>query len=180
MATFSVPEYRMGMLRPLDLAALLAVRSRPAQAWTFTSLAADVGVSASQLHASLERAGAAGLYSRDERHVNVRGLLELLEHGVRWVFYAEVGDRRRGVPTAHAGPALREAIAGSAENMLVWPSTEGSEVGQALIPLYPQAVRTVESCPPLYELLTLVDALRVGRRREQEAAMHAFHARLKG
>ncbi|MDP1845881.1 MAG: hypothetical protein Q8L09_03970 [Candidatus Moranbacteria bacterium] len=168
------------MLRPLDLAALLAVRVRASHAWTFASLAADVGVSASQLHTSLERAAAAGLYSRDDRHVNVTGLVEFLQHGVRWVFYAEVGERRRGVPTAHASPVLREVIAGGAENMMVWPSKEGTELGQSLIPLYPQAVQTVESCLPLYELLTLVDALRVGRRRDQEAAMHALRGRLVG
>lgn len=177
---FLILEYRTSMLRPLDLAALLAVQVRASQAWTFASLANDVGVSASQLHTSLERAAVAGLYGRDDRHVNVTGLVELLEHGVRWVFYPEVGERRRGVPTAHSGPVLSKVIAGGAENRLVWPSPDGPELGQSLTPLYPQAVQTVESCPPLYELLTLVDAVRVGRRREQEAAMHVLRDRLVG
>lgn len=180
LAVFSILEYRTGMLRPLDLAALLAVRARASHGWTFASLANDVGVSASQLHTSLERAAAAGLYGRDDRHVNVTGLVELLEHGVRWVFYAEVGERRRGVPTAHSGPLLSKLIASGAENRMVWPSPDGPELGQSLIPLYPQAVQTVERCPPLYELLTLVDAVRVGKRREHEAAMHVLRARLVG
>lgn len=51
-------------------------------------------------------------------------------------------------------------------------------VGEALEPLVPAAAMLAESAPPLYELLTLVDAIRVGTARDREAAGALLGTRL--
>ena len=53
---------------------------------------------------------------------------------------------------------------------LVWPYPKGEERGQSVEPLYPTVVESAQQNPKLYELLALVDALRVGRVRERELA----------
>jgi hypothetical protein len=45
-------------------------------------------------------------------------------------------------------------------------------------PLYGKAVELPERCPSVYELLTLVDALRVGRARERKIAAEHLRERL--
>ena len=97
-------------------------------------------------------------------------------HGVRYVFPATIGALARGVPTAHAGPPLREIIA--AESPYVWPWDSGGATGPAVEPLHPRAPLLQASFPAAYELLTLVDAIRVGRVRERQLAAREIRARL--
>jgi hypothetical protein len=52
--------------------------------------------------------------------------------------------------------------------------------GESLVPLYDGAPQLASTAPELYELLTLVDAIRVGRARERKMATEALDARLKG
>ena len=47
-----------------------------------------------------------------------------------------------------------------------------------MAPLYPNAVHLPATDPELYEVLTLVDALRVGQARERNAARVALNASL--
>lgn len=166
------------VLKPQDLAAVLAVQVCPQPTWSFQSMADWMGVSRSYLFYALERAASAGLYRAEPRRVNVGGVLEFVEHGVRWSFFAELGARTRGVPTAHSGPVLSRELSSDPAAAVVWPSSEGTAVGQSLEPLYPQAAGTVESARPLYEVLTLVDAVRLGRRRDTTLAMDALRDRL--
>ncbi|MCB9780544.1 MAG: hypothetical protein H6742_18400 [Alphaproteobacteria bacterium] len=165
-------------LKPQDLAAVLAVRVCSEPSWSFQSLAAWMGVSQSYLFYALERARGAGLYRPEARQVHVPGLLEFVEHGVRWSFFVELAGRTRGVPTAHSAPALSAELSSSPEAAVVWPAPNGTMVGQGLEPLYPQAIGTVVSAPELYEVLTLVDAIRLGRRRDSALAMEALRARV--
>ena len=166
-------------LKSQDIAALLAVQVSPVRDWSFQSLSSWMGLSASYLHYALQRAGAAGLYRPEERAVHVLGLLEFLEHGLRWSFYAQLGGRVRGVPTAHSGPVLADLLSGDPAGAVVWPSKAGKSLGQALEPLYPQAAISMERAPELYEVLTLVDALRLGRRRDSTLAMQRLRERLE-
>ena len=64
------------------------------------------------------------------------------------------------------------------EEAYVWPSAKGSVRGSAIVPLYDNVVKAVERDPILYELLALVDALRVGRVREKKFAIEELNRRL--
>ena len=60
----------------------------------------------------------------------------------------------------------------------VWPDEEGTLRGQALYPLYPSAPLAARRDPRLYELLVLVDAIRMGNMREQQLAEDLLKERL--
>jgi hypothetical protein len=108
--------------------------------------------------------------------VNRLSLLEFLEHGLRYAFPAALGAPERGVPTAHAAKPLANEV--DAEDALVWPSEHGNVLGTAIAPLYDGAPELPSRCPRLYELLTLTDALRVGRARERKLAIATLRERL--
>lgn len=61
---------------------------------------------------------------------------------------------------------------------MVWPSVHGNVLGTAITPLYDRAPELPGRCPSLYELLTLTDALRVGRVRERKLALARLRERL--
>ena len=162
-------------LKPVDLAVGLRLAEAPEA--KYDQLSADLGISASTAHAAVRRLQVAGLLRPGSRAVNRLAFQEFLEHGVRYAFPAQPGAEVRGVPTAHAGPPLAGHIV--AEDVLVWPTASGSAVGRAVAPLYRRAVELPERCPSVYESLTLVDALRVGRARERKLAAEALRQKLQ-
>jgi hypothetical protein len=162
-------------LKPVDV--VVGLRLAEAPEAKYEQLSADLGISASSAHASVHRLQAAGLLRPSSRSVNRLALREFLEHGVRYAFPAQLGAEARGVPTAHAGPPLASQIV--ADDILVWPSVSGQAIGRSVAPLYPRAADLPDRCRSLYESLTLVDALRVGRTRERKLAAEALGQRLK-
>ena len=103
-------------------------------------------------------------------------LEEFLIHGLKYVFPAEPGPLSRGVPTAHSAAPLSKKIISN--EPYVWPDADGDVRGQAIEPLYPSAPQAAKKDAKLYELLTLVDALRVGRVREQKLAAQELIKRI--
>jgi hypothetical protein len=154
-------------LFPLDVAVALRLAQVPGAG--YARLSHDLGIALSQAHASVRRLSKARLVSPKKREVNRRGLVEFLQHGVKYAFPAELGRVAIGVPTAYAGPPLANKLV--FDEPIVWPSLDGESEGPAIDPLYQQAVSLPRRCPELYEALTVVDALRIGRAREQELAV---------
>lgn len=161
-------------LKPVDIAVGLRLTEIPEA--KYEQLGSDLGISASTAHASVRRLQESGLVRPSSRTVNRLAFREFLEHGVRYAFPARPGAMVRGVPTAHAAPPLAGHII--AEDTFVWPSVSGTSTGRAIAPLYPQATELPERCPSVYESLTLVDALRVGRARERKLASCDLESRL--
>lgn len=164
----------MASLRPHDVAVALQLALTPGM--PYRALADAVGLSQGETHNVVKRLAAARLVRPDTRAVHLGALLEFLLGGVPYAFPAELGAETRGVPTAHAAPPLAAEFP-NAESV-VWPAVHGDRRGAAVEPLYAAAPATVRSNPPLYELLTLVDALRVGRARERQRAKALLHDRL--
>ena len=165
------------MLKPQDALVLLKL-TVAGNAWSYPSLAESLGMSASEVHAAVGRAGRSGLYDAKHRSPNRKALLEFLVHGLRYVFPAERGALTRGLPTAHAVPPLKAKIQASADPPPVWPDPEGTVRGEELRPLYPSVPGAARRDPALYELLALVDAIRGGRARERKLAIAELQARL--
>ena len=157
-------------LRPHDICVVLQLVLTPGV--PFRELARLVGQSLGQAHNATKRLESARLYLSHRSEVNRPALVEFLVSGVPYVFPGELGPETRGVPTAHSGPALREAVA--AHTLVVWPSANGEARGLSLAPLCASAPDTIDSNPPLYRWLTIVDALRVGRARERSIAREAL------
>jgi DNA-binding MarR family transcriptional regulator len=162
-------------LRPVDIPVVLRLAEVPDA--TFQVLAENLGISSSTAHGAVERLTAAGLVYPHERRVNRRNLLEFLEHGIRYAFPSRPRGRAKGVPTAHAAPPLASEIV--SDEALVWPDPSGPAFGEVVDPLYDGAVKLPSRCPSLYEMLTLVDAVRVGRARERNLATEKLRSRLQ-
>jgi len=162
-------------LKPVDIAVGLRLAEAPAA--KYAELSADLGISSSSAHGSVQRLEAAGLLRPGSRAVNRLAFREFLEHGVRYAFPARPGVEARGVPTAHSAPPLSSHIV--AQDTLVWPSVSGPSSGQSVVPLYEAAVELPHRCPSVYESLALVDALRVGRARERQLAIEALDQKLQ-
>lgn len=126
--------------------------------------------------AATGRLRAAGLVRPNSRSVNRLALREFLEHGLRYAFPAHPGAHARGIPTAHSARPLADRVV--AEDSLVWASASGSAIGREIAPLYNRAVELPRRCPSVYQMLTLVDALRVGRARERRLAGEELARRL--
>jgi hypothetical protein len=163
------------MLRPQDLAVATVLALPDMSAWTYTSIAVKLALSASEAHAAVKRAGMAGLVRG--REVDRRALLEFLEHGVQYAFYAIRGAPTRGVPTGVLAPPLNALM--STEAGPVWPSADGTARGYALAPLYRTAPVAARQDASLHEVLALIDALREGGARERGLAMRELRRRLE-
>jgi hypothetical protein len=168
------------MLKPQDIVVLLKVHAlqEAQRPWTFGELGKSLGMSASELHTALKRAKESDLYFPESRQVWARGLMEFLHHGVRYAFPAKLGSRVRGIPTSHAASPLKERLLSGADDIYVWPSAEGEAEGLMVTPLHKGVPKAVASDSTLHKLLSLVDALRVGRARERELAVEELHSRL--
>lgn len=157
-------------LRPADLAIVLTLAVRKgAPKTSYGKLGQLLGLSSSTVFEGVQRLEAAGLLHPGTREPNRHVLRNFIEHGAKHAFPPTLGREKRGVPTAHSGPLLRELF--DEGQAVVWPDAEGPVRGTALEPLYPNAITLPERAPEVYSALTLVDALRVGQARERKAAL---------
>ncbi|NCB37561.1 MAG: hypothetical protein EOM80_02220 [Erysipelotrichia bacterium] len=146
--------------------------------WNFASLAKELFMSSSEIHAGFKRAIKANLVNGMSRKPNCTALAEFLIHGISYVFPAERGEMTRGIPTAHAVPPLKNMLANNENSCPVWPDSKGRTWGQTFMPLYKSVPKAAMVDPRLYELLALVDAIRGGRAREKNLAVKELKQRL--
>jgi hypothetical protein len=138
---------------------------------TFAQLSHELGMSASEIHASVNRGAAAGLIDPRSRMPLRKPLEEYLLYGVRYAFPAKRGPVTRGIPTSYAAPALADHFGTQDQDLPpVWPDPHGPTRGYALEPLFKPIRKAVDQDPKLYELLALIDAIRDGRARERALA----------
>ena len=163
-------------MRPQDILILLKIVSLGEKEWHHHTLAADIGISQSEVTQSLNRSLYAGLIDASRKKVMRMALLEFLQCGIAYVFPQQPGAIVRGIATAHSAPPLNKIIQSS--EAYVWPSAKGKERGQAIAPLYPSVIEATQRDHKFYELLALVDALRVGKAREKELAKKELEKRL--
>ncbi len=170
------------MLKPQDIFVLLKLVVLGSRPWSYAILAVELGMSSSQIHSAVKRALAAKLAVRQREKIvpNFRNLEEFLIHGLKYVFWAEQGEMTRGMPTAYAAPPLAELLVSTAtEPPPVWPDPDGEVRGIAFLPLHKLAPQAARADKNLYELLTLVDAVRSGRARERKIATEKLRMRLE-
>ncbi len=155
-------------MRPHDLVVLLKIISS-GKGLLNKDIAASLFISNSEISESLNRSMIAKLISPDKQVVFKTALFNFIEHGLKFVFPAEPGPIVRGIATAHSAPILKDYFV--ADESYVWPSPSGKIKGQAIAPLYPNQILAVMIDDKLYDMLALVDAIRVGKVREQKKAL---------
>lgn len=163
-------------MRSQDIVVLLKIASMKKEQWYLKDMAYTLGISQSEVSESLNRSKIAGLITEDKKRLMKNNLLDFLEHGLRYVFPGEPGAIQRGMPTAHSAPPLNSAIL--SEETYVWPWAEGEARGQVIEPLHPGVPLACAKDSALYELLALVDAIRLGRAREKQQAMEELRERI--
>lgn len=165
--------------KPQDIVVVLKLAlaaSRP----SYADLAADLGMSASEVHAAVRRLGEARLLDPETQEVRREALRNFLVHGVPHAFPARTREITRGLPTAWAAPAFAGKISTGDQLPPVWPDPDGQVQGASVQPLYSSVPHAVRRDSALYDLLALVDALRLGRARERAMAEKELGQRLIG
>lgn len=163
-------------MSPLDIVILLKIISLNGQTWNQLLLAEELLISQSEISKSIARSRYAGLLDPTGKKIRKYTLIEFLEFGIAVVFPQQPGAIVRGIPTAHSAPPLNQII--QSEEPYVWPSGKGTARGQSITPLYPSVVHAAQIDNKLYELMSLVDAIRVGKAREKELAVKELRNRI--
>ena len=166
-------------MRPQDVVILLKMMDLHNKDWTFAEIAKELQISEAEISYAMERNKVAGLVSPDKTKVNKLALREFLIYGIKYVFPPQLGHSARGIATAHSAPPVKEHIAEGNEHY-VWAYYKGTKRGNTIVPLYAKIPKIVENQPDLYEFLTIIDTLRIGKKREVEIAIVELDKRLNG
>ncbi|QJP34328.1 hypothetical protein F0365_07925 [Nonlabens sp. Ci31] len=164
------------ILKPQDILILLKIALLGDQPWLQQSLAQDLHISQSEISECISRSKYSGLLNASGKKVNMLNFLELIAHGVKYIFPQRPGAIVRGIATAHAAAPLNEKIVG--EEIYVWPYARGTMRGQSIEPLYKTVPQAALQDQKLYEALALIDAIRVGKVREQQLAIELLKKQL--
>lgn len=168
------------VLKPQDLVVALKVCVNGERGFLLATLAEELQMAVSAIHGSIKRCEQARLLSRAGGSLQAirPAIAEFAVHGARYAFPAVPGSLTRGMATAIAGPSLRQHF--DLENALVpvWPDVHGDVYGTSLIPLYHTVPAACRLDDKLFDVLTLLDALRVGAARERKLAASLLEERL--
>jgi hypothetical protein len=167
-------------LKPQDLLVALKLALSGQKTAPYADLAESLGMSASEVHASVGRLKQARLVVviDDQQRIVTASLREFVLHGARYAFPATTGSQTAGLPTGYAVAPLATQFVQSSDLPPVWPYAKGTRRGIALYPLYPSVPVAALNDTALYECLSLFDALRVGRARERQLAQRMLGERL--
>lgn len=150
--------------------------------YSVRGLEAVLGISKTEISASIKRSIASGLAIKDRKtgrpRPNRRELREFIVHGLKFVFPAKPGSMQRGLPTAFAAPVLRDSLYSAGSLISVWPYAHGQEMGQSVEPLFKTVPEAAEKDERLYAYLALIDAVRLGNQREANLAAKLLAERL--
>lgn len=164
-------------MRPHDVVILLKIIAIDNENWMMKDIANTLYISSSEVSESLNRSAWAGLITNDKRSVFKSALFDFITHGLKYVYPQKPGAMVRGIKTAHSAPPLSFEIL-SNQNY-VWPYAEGDSKGFAIEPLHPNVPKACLEDPKLYELLALLDSVRVGTTREQNVAINELKNRIQ-
>ncbi len=159
---------------------VLSAREEPFSA---RGLEFSLGISKSEVNASMNRSIASGLAIKDRGYQRVkpnhRNIYNFIVHGLKFVFPPKLSGMERGIPTAFAAPMLDSHLISAGDYSFVWPYAEGKERGQAIDPLFKSVPQAVLKDEQLYEYLALIDAIRIGKQREANLASDHLRKLLK-
>jgi hypothetical protein len=161
-------------LRPSDVVVACQLTISPLA--QFSSLATETGISSGECHNAVRRLRQARLIFADERRPAIEVLQHFLIHGAPFAFPPVVGPVAIGMATGHSSMAFRGTI--DSPDGFVWPHADGTARGQSLIPLFSGATGLPDRNAPLYEILTIIDALRTGTTRVRKVAAELLATRL--
>jgi len=164
-------------MKPQDVVILLFISEYSEKTYKVAEIAESLKISQSEVSESINRSGIAKLIDSKNKTIFRQGFYDFLIYGLKYVFPVVPGHVARGIPTSHSGPPLNDLIASSSDQF-VWSYSKGTARGMKIQPLYRTIPEICMDFPEYYELLCMVDALRVGRTREVVLARELLKKRL--
>ncbi|MFC2080805.1 hypothetical protein ACFLR8_01175 [Bacteroidota bacterium] len=156
-------------MRPQDIVILLKLVAIGNNKWFMKDLSIELKISQSEVSESLNRSMLAGLISASKNKIMTNALLDFLIYGIKYVYPVKPGSIGRGVKTAHSAPPLDKMI--RSDDIYVWPWAYGEARGQYVEPLFWSVPEVCQKDKKLYILLSLVEAIRIGKAREHNLAV---------
>jgi hypothetical protein len=156
-------------MKPQDLVILLKIIVLGKSPWRITDLASSLFLSQSEVSKALERMVYSGLIDEDKKEPSRSALYDLISTSIQYIFPIKPGQVLKGIATAHSSNPLKSKIVSN--NNYVWPHVDGKMRGESIEPLYKNLPKAALADEKLHELLSLVDAIRVGKAREQKLAL---------
>lgn len=156
-------------MRPVDVVIMMKIIAFGHNSWRQKDIAESLFISNSEVSESLHRSQLAGLIDDIKQNLFRKNLLDFLQYGVKYVFPVSPGGLTRGIPTAHSAPMLRGNFVG--QMTFVWAEANGEVQGHEIEPLYSTIPRAVKIDSRFYEIMALIDMLRIGRAREIQLAV---------
>jgi hypothetical protein len=157
-------------LLPQDVLITIKLAVSSPVGWTYNTIAYELGMSPSMVFNGVKRAIKARLFDPNRNRPRRKALEEFLIHGVKYAFPPDIGTMTRGIPTGFAYAAIRAHLSYNSEEIYVWPYPEGNDRGISFSPLYKSIPDIAMKDESLYQALALVDAIRLGRARENQLA----------
>lgn len=167
---------KASVLKPQDILMLLKIVSFKGAPFAMKDLAAALKISPSEVSEGLERCRKSALIDADKQQVQKLSFLEFLQHGLKYVYPVQPGAKVRGIATAFSASPVKEQIVQTGD-VVVWPYAKGTARGLGIRPLYKTVPEVVGQDEELYQLLSMVECLRLGRRREVEIALSELKKR---
>jgi hypothetical protein len=168
------------MLKSQDILVWIRVFILKEHVWTIASVASSTGLSASEVHAAIGRLALSRLYDPVQKKPIISAMEEFLVHGFKYVFPAQYQGLDRGLPTGIGGPVLSLKFSTLISELPVWACVDGTVRGQVIKPLHPQVPTIALKDAQWYAVISLLDALRSGKVREQQMAIERLRNFLHG
>ena len=165
-------------MKPQDLVILLKIIILQNKEWKVIELASALFLSQSEVSKALERLVFSGLLDESKRVPSKNAIYDFIVNAVKFSFPVRPERIAKGIPTSHSASPLKSKIV--SDNKYVWPHLKGTVKGESIEPLYEKAPDAALVDPKLYEMLALIDSLRVGKVREQEIAKEELKKRILG
>ena len=163
-------------MKPQDVVILLKIIALDTDNWQQKPLSDALKMSQSEVSQSVARSKFAGLLDGTGKKVMRLAFFDFLQYGLTYVFPQKPGPVVRGLPTAHSAAPLNSVIV--SEESYVWPWAKGKIRGHCIVPLYSSVPDAAAVDVKLYEMLSLTDALRIGRARERDLAIIELKKRI--
>lgn len=141
--------------------------------YSLMALEKSTGISKSQISLSMKRCSDLKLLLIRDKipYVNTKELLNTVIPALRFFFPVKKMGNARGMPISYSAPFLYDKILSGKKLPMVWEYANGTVIGEAIEPLYKTVPYAASKDPLLYELLVLVDSVRLNAPREKQVAL---------
>jgi hypothetical protein len=177
------------MVRSQDV--LLSVKLFLHGEQTYAKLSSALGLSVGEIHNAYDRIRQAEILTtvRGEDTISRKNLYRLLAHGIPSIFFAVRGPILYGLPTAYSHPALQSLFEDTGESLsfpVVWQTPQSSKKtfspqdvrGESISPLYPSVTEASKLDSEFWEIMALVDVLRIGKTPSKNIALKLLEKRI--